>query len=88
MDQRGKINIEKKIENLNLEVSSYEKDFRHYMDMAVNYLRAGRLKQAKEWIYKAVDSVKRTADLLKKMKHLEDILLNLTKIEVKLEAKE
>ncbi len=86
LEQRQKLNIEEEIENIDYEVKKYQEDFRHYLNMAINYLNATGFEEAKKWLYKAMDCEKGAASLFKKMKRFEDMLLRLTKIEVKLEA--
>jgi len=87
LEQRTKIKTEEEIRDLDSEVKKYEENFRYCLSMVVNYLNAGRLEEAKKWLYKAVEYERGTAALLKKMKRLEDLLLKLTRIEVKLEEK-
>lgn len=88
LEQRQKLNIEEEIENIDYEVKKYQEDFRHCLNMAINYLNAAGFEEAKKWLCMAIDCEKRAAGLFKKMKRLEDLLLKLTKIEVKLEAEE
>ena len=56
--------------------------------MSVNYLSAGKLEEAKEWLYKAIGCEKKTGSLLKKIQQLENVILKLTKMEAKMEIKE
>ena len=87
LEQRKKMNIEVEIENLNYAAKKYEEDFRYCLNMIVNYLNAAKLEEAEKWLYKAIECEKETAGLLKKMNRFEDLLLKLTRIEIKLEAK-
>jgi len=87
LEQREKIHIEQKIDDLDLEIKKYEEEFRYYLNMAVNYLRAGKLEETKKWVYEIIECESKTGSLLKKIQVLEDIILKLTKIEVKQELK-
>ncbi len=87
LEQREKINIEQKIEALDLEIKKYQENFNYNLNMSVNYLNAGKLEEAKEWLYKAIECEKKTGSLLKNMQQLENVILKLTRVEVKQEAK-
>ena len=87
LEQREKINIEQKIEALDLEIKKYQENFNYNLNMSVNYLNAGKLEEAKEWLYEAIGCEKKTGSLLKNMQQLENVILKLTRVEVKQEVK-
>ena len=88
LEEREKLDIEQKIDEIELDIKKYQEDFNYYLNMIVSYLNAGKVEEAKNWLPKAIACEKKTTDLLKKMQTLEKLIFNLTKVEIKQEKQE
>ncbi len=88
LEEREKLNIEQKIDEIELDIKKYQEDFNYYLNIIVSYLNAGKVEEAKNWLPKAIACEKKTTDLLKKMQTLEKLIFNLTKVEIKQEKQE